>query len=80
MILIAIYFRNYALRKRCSDICPKRPVSKDPLKGNMVNGFKHCCDLNDRTVTIFSDYFEGNCVGKSLFWSDAKRYKCLLTH
>ena len=33
---------------------------KSSFKGNMVNGFKHCCDVNDSTVTIFSDHFEGN--------------------
>ena len=42
------------------DICPKSPVSKYPLTGNMVNGFKNFCDLNHSTVTIFSDHFEGN--------------------
>ena len=45
----------------------------------MVNAFKHCCDLNHSTVTIFSDHFEGNWVGKSRFLSEAKPYKCLLT-
>ena len=48
-------------------MCPKSPVLKYPLTGDMVNGFKHCCDLNQSTVTIFSDRFEGNSVGKSLF-------------
>ena len=46
----------------------------------MVSAFKHCCDLKHSTVTIFSDHFEGNWVGKSLFESEAKPYKCLLTH
>ena len=55
-----MYFRNYALRKTWLDICPKSPDSKDPLTGNIVNGFKHCCDLNQRTVTIFCDHVEGN--------------------
>ena len=45
-----ISFRNYALRKTWSNICPKSPVSKDPLTGNMVNGFKHCCDLDNSTA------------------------------
>ena len=52
--------KDYALLKTWLDIGPKSPVSKDPLTGNMVNGFKHCCDLNDSTVTIFTDQFEGN--------------------
>ena len=38
----------------------KSPVSKNRFTSHMVNGFKHCCDLNDSTVTIFSDHFEGN--------------------
>ena len=46
---------------------PNGPVSKDPLTGNMVNGFKHCCDLDNSTVTIFTDHLEGNWVGISLF-------------
>ena len=28
---------------------------------------EHCCDLNHSTDTIFSDHFEGDWVGKSLF-------------
>ena len=55
-----MYFRNYTLRKKWLDICLNSPVSEDPLKGNMVNGPKHCCNLNDSTLTIFSDHFEGN--------------------
>ena len=55
-----IYFRNYALRKLWLDICPKSPVSKDPLLDNMLNGFKHCCDLENSTVAIFTDHLEGN--------------------
>ena len=55
-----MYFRNKGLRKTWLDICLKSPVSKDPLTGNMVNGPKHCCDLNGSTVTLFSDHFEGN--------------------
>ena len=55
-----MYFGNYGLRERWLDTCLKSPVSKDPLAGNMVNETKHCCDLNDSTVTIFSYHFEGN--------------------
>ena len=46
----------------------------------MVNGFKHCSDLDNSTVIIFTDHFGGNWVGKSLFYSDAKPYNCLLKH
>ena len=38
----------------------KSPVSKDPSTGNMVNGLKHCCDLENSTVTIFTDDLEAN--------------------
>ena len=36
------------------------PLSKDPLLDNMLNGFKHCCDLENSTVAIFTDHLEGN--------------------
>ena len=55
-----MHFRNYGLRKMRLDICLKGPLLEDPLTGNMVNGPKHCCYLNDSTVAIFSDHFEGN--------------------
>ena len=41
------------------DICPKSPVSKDPLLDNMLNGFKHFSDPENNTVTIFTDHLEG---------------------
>ena len=53
-------FQNYAHRKTWLDICPKSPVSKHPLTGNIVNRLKHCCDLDKSTVTIFTDHLEGN--------------------
>ena len=65
--LIAQVFPNYGLQKTLLDICLKSPVSEDPLTDNMVNGNKHCCNLNDRTVTIIIDHFEVNSVGKSFF-------------
>ena len=49
------------------DICVKSPVLKDPLTGDMVNEFKHCCNVDNSIVTIFTDHFEGNSVGKNLF-------------
>ena len=55
-----MYFGNYALQKTWLDIWSKSPDSKDSLTGNIVNGSKHCCDLNHSTVTIFSDHVEGN--------------------
>ena len=55
-----MYFGNYGLRKTWLDICLKSPVSEDSLTAKMVNRPKHCCYLNDSTVAIFSDHFEGN--------------------
>ena len=54
-----MYLRNYGLRKTWLDIRLKSPVSEDALATNMVNGPKDCCNLNDSTVTIFSDHFGG---------------------
>ena len=61
MTLIADLFMKLRTPKNVARyICPKSPVSKDPLTCNMVNGLKHCLDVNDSTVVIFSDHFEGN--------------------
>ena len=55
-----MYFRKYGLRKTWFDICLKSLVSENPLTGNMVNGPKHFCNINDNALTIFIDHFEGN--------------------
>ena len=55
-----MYFRNYGLQNTWLDICLKSPVSQDPFSGNMVNGPKHSCNLNESTVPIFMDHFEGD--------------------
>ena len=52
-----MYFQNYGLRKTLLNIGPKSPVSGDPRTGNMLKRPKHCCNMNDRTVIIFSDHF-----------------------
>ena len=61
-----MYFRNCGLRKRCLKKCLKNPVSEDPSTSNMVNGPKHCCNVEDGSFTIFIDHCEHNSVGKSL--------------
>ena len=48
-----MYFRTYGLSKTWLDKCLKSPVSEDPLTGNMLNGWKHCFNLNDSALTIF---------------------------
>ena len=55
-----MYFHNCRCRKTWLDICLKSPVLEDPLTRNMVNQPKHCCNLNESTVKILSDHFEGN--------------------
>ena len=55
-----MYFRNYRFRKTWLDIDLKNLNSNDPLTSNMINRPKHCCDLNDSTVSLFRDPFEGN--------------------
>ena len=40
--------------------CLKSPISGDHLTGNVVNGPKHCFNLNDSTFTIFIDHVEDN--------------------
>ena len=61
-----MYFWNYGIRKTWLDNCLKSPVSEDPPTRKMVNGAKHCPNLNDRNFDIFFDNCEGNWVGKSL--------------
>ena len=61
-----MYFWTYFLRKTWLDKCLKSPFSADPSTSNMVNGPKHCWNLNKSTFTIFIDHCKGNSVGKSL--------------
>ena len=53
-------FRFYRLQKAWLDACLKSPVSEDPSRSNMVNGPKHCWNLNASTFTILIDNSEGN--------------------
>ena len=55
-----MYFRNYRLRKTWLDKCLISIVSKDHLTGNVVNGRKHCFNLNDCTFIKFIDQWEFN--------------------
>ena len=54
-----MYFRKYGLPKTSLDNCLQRHVSEELSTGNMVNGQKHCCNLNNRTFTILIDHREG---------------------
>ena len=61
-----MYFLTYGLRKMWLDKCLTVPVSEDPSTSNIVNGPKHCCNLNDSTFIIFIDHCDWNSVDKSL--------------
>ena len=67
-----MYLPNYGLRKTWLHNCLKSPVLEDPLTRSMLNGPKHCCNLNESTFTILIDIFQSNLVGKSLSWIYAK--------
>ena len=54
------YFRSYGLQKTWLHQRPKSPVSEEPSKSNIVNGPKHCSNLNDSTFSIFINHWEGN--------------------
>ena len=60
MTLIADFFPKIRTPENLARYMSKRPISKDPLTGNTVNGFKHCYDLANSTLTIFTDHLEGN--------------------
>ena len=59
MSLIADWFPKLRTPKNVVKYSSKKSVSGEPLTRNMVNGSKHCCNLNGSTLTIFSDHFEG---------------------
>ena len=61
-----MYFRNYGFRKRWLNQYLKSPSSEDPSKSSMVNGSKHCWNLNESIFTIFIDHCEGNWLTKCL--------------
>ena len=60
MTLIPDLFPKLRTLENVARYMSKSRVSKDPLTNNMVNGFKHCCNLDNSTVTIFTDHLEGN--------------------
>ena len=75
-----MYFWIYGLEKTSLDKCLIGPVSEHPSTSHMVNGPKHCWNLNDSTFTIFIDHCECNSGPKSLSEWYAKSEDCLLTH
>ena len=67
-----MYFWADGLRKMLLYKRLKSPVSEDPSKSDMVNGPKHCWNLNESTFKIFIDPCEGNSDLKSLSYWDEK--------
>ena len=63
-----IYLWTYRPHKTSLDNCLKSPVSEDPSTSNMVNGPKHCWNLNDTTFTIFIDPSEDKFRSKKSLW------------
>ena len=61
-----MYSRSYGLRKMWLDKYLKSLVSEVPSTSNMVNGPKHCWNVNDSTSAAFIDFCEGNSGWKSL--------------
>ena len=59
-------FQNYGLWKTWLDNCLERPIWDDLSTENMVNGAKHCWNVNEMLITMFIDHCESNWVRKSL--------------
>ena len=60
MTLIADLFPKLRTPENVVRYISKKSSSKHPLLDNMLNGFKHFSDLENSTVTIFTDHLEGN--------------------
>ena len=60
MTLIADLFPKLRTPKNVLRYMSKKSRFKGPFDRQHGKRFKHCCDLNHSTVTIFSDHFESN--------------------
>ena len=54
-----MFFQDYGLQKTWLERCLKNPTSEDPFTRHIVDPPKHCCYLDNSTITIFSDHLEG---------------------
>ena len=61
-----MHFWTYGLWKTWLHKCLKSPIPEEPSITKMVNGPKHCWNLNDSTFTIFIDPGESNSGSKRL--------------
>ena len=55
-----MFLQNEGLSKTGLDNCLESPVSKNHLTSNIVNGPKHCRNLNKSTFIILIDQRERN--------------------
>ena len=78
--LIAYEIFNLSVKKKWLDKCLKSPVLEDPSTSNMVNGPRHCWNLNGSTFTIFIGQCEGNSVAKTFSWWYQNYLDYFLTH
>ena len=78
--LIADVFLNLQLQKAWLDKCLKSPLSEDSSTRYIINGPKHCWNLNDSTFAIFIHACKINSDWKSVSQWYAESYDCLLTH
>ena len=67
-----MYIGNHGLRETCLNKSLKNPVSEDTWASGMVNGKKHCWNLEDTTFSMVIDHCKRNCVGKNLSYSYEK--------
>ena len=66
-----MYFRNWRLPKTWLDKCLNSPVLEHSSTSNMINGPKHCCNLDHRTFTIFFDQCKGGKIQLEKFFFSA---------
>ena len=80
MTLTDFVFPKLRTLKTWSDKCLKRLVSEECSTNNMVNVPSHYSNLHDSIIIKLIDHFQVNLVGRSLCFSYAKSWDCLLTH
>ena len=72
-----MYFRYYWLGKGNQINAKKVLFQRTFQTSNMVNVPKHCWYLHQSTFIRFIDHCQGNWVGKSLSYWQAKSWDCL---
>ena len=60
MTVIADFFRKIRNPENVVRYMSKKSPFKGPFDSQHGKRFEHCCDLDNSTVTIFTDHFGGN--------------------